>query len=379
MNELIEKVFSRDDMESEYRGGFNDFYVFERLIKNTGEIFYADIGRENRYKEYREYEFDTNRVMDAFDTETRFVAEGLTAEEAYEILDSEIRRVFRETDYVLTNINGQERSPRVPAYKFETAPVLYVTNTDEHFFNYKLREFDVVDERCLIRPAFIKKGLGWDTNEIIYGGEYEKYYNEVMALLGQNGSTIRTSMYAKSVTAWIYPMADNVKEYDLYETKAEERLGRRIPAYHMIDVWKFLKDKYGTVMVPEQPCFEIKPVHSRVPLSEVRNRYDREKGFDEGFEIWKEGEAERKNGNIKKAIQLFDLARYHGYLAPVLYDSYAVLYRKINDLYNEIDILNEAIEVLRTEKRDNSELIIKYEERKKKAVEKLRKRARRKA
>ena len=43
----------------------------------------------------------------------------------------------------------------------------------------------------------------------------------------------------------------------------------------------------------------------------------------------------RKNGKVDEAIALFDKARYNGYDAPALYDSYAKAYRKIKDYDNE--------------------------------------------
>ena len=54
----------------------------------------------------------------------------------------------------------------------------------------------------------------------------------------------------------------------------------------------------------------------------------------------------RKNGKVDEAIALFDKARYNGYDAPALYDSYAKAYRKIKDYDNEILILDKAIKLL---------------------------------
>lgn len=88
----------------------------------------------------------------------------------------------------------------------------------------------------------------------------------------------------------------------------------------------------------------INPVHNRVPLSNIRNLNDFDKGFDDGYKYWYEGDILRKGGDIEAAIQLFDKARYNGYNAPVLYGSYAKAYRQIKDYDNEIDILDEAIE-----------------------------------
>lgn len=51
----------------------------------------------------------------------------------------------------------------------------------------------------------------------------------------------------------------------------------------------------------------------------------------------------RKNGKVDEAIALFDKARYNGYDAPALYDSYAKAYRKIKDYDNEILILEKEL------------------------------------
>ena len=82
----------------------------------------------------------------------------------------------------------------------------------------------------------------------------------------------------------------------------------------------------------------------RIPLTEIENIDDWDRGFDEGFPFYLEGEDERKAGNIKESIKLFDIAREKGYSAPALYRSYAMAYRKIKDYENEILILQEGIE-----------------------------------
>lgn len=87
----------------------------------------------------------------------------------------------------------------------------------------------------------------------------------------------------------------------------------------------------------------ITAVHSRVPLSEIRNAQNWDKGFKMGFPYWEKGEEERKNGNLELAIELFDKARLNGYEAPVLYNSYALTYRQLKDYSNEIIILDEGI------------------------------------
>lgn len=87
----------------------------------------------------------------------------------------------------------------------------------------------------------------------------------------------------------------------------------------------------------------INPINDRVPLSDIRNLNDFDKGYNEGNKYWYEGDVLRKCGDISAALRLFDKARYNGYNAPVLYDSYAKAYRQIKDYDNEIDILDEAI------------------------------------
>lgn len=87
----------------------------------------------------------------------------------------------------------------------------------------------------------------------------------------------------------------------------------------------------------------ISAIHSRVPLKEIRNAGNWDKGFKMGFPHWEKGEEERKNGNLVLAIELFDKARLNGYTAPALYNSYALTYRQLKDYSNEIAILDEGI------------------------------------
>lgn len=87
----------------------------------------------------------------------------------------------------------------------------------------------------------------------------------------------------------------------------------------------------------------IHAVYNRVPLSEIRNAENWDKGFKIGFPYWEKGEDERKSGNIVLAIELFDKARLNGYAAPALYTSYALAYRQLKDYSNEIIILDEGI------------------------------------
>lgn len=362
---------------------FRDFYVYEWFIKDTGEIFYVGKGRGDRYKEYHDRAYEAEKIRKIYDTDVRFVATDLTEDQALELESREMTRILNETTDRLTNRfiplltkrdNGYGKSPSTPAFKFETAPILYASEIDEHYFGIKGRVFDKVDYKNLACATFIDKGISKEELEIVYGGNYEAYLNEVIALLEANGNRILKSRYAKSVSAWIYSGDDYVINNDLDGEKAVERIGRKIPSYHLIDVWRLLKNEYSNVEIKMPGPIGINPINSRVPLSQIRNKNDWEKGFDDGFKYWEQGDAERKKGNIEEGIRLFDKARYNGYFAPALYESYAMAYRKLKDFDNEIDILTEGIERYRDENGANVQIIVKLEERRNKAIANLQKR-----
>lgn len=359
---------------------FADYYVYEWFIKATGEIFYVGKGRGDRYKQYHKRAYEAEKIRKLYETGVRFVAKNLTEEKASNLKMQEITRILNETNDRLTNRvipictlrdNGYSRSLSAPKYQFETAPVLYASEIEEHYFGIKHRSFDKVEYECLLRPYFINKNITKEEIEKIYGGDYEKYYNEVVALLEQHGSKILMSKYAKSVTSWIYPCDDYVTNYSLDEENAKQRIGKRVPVYHLIDVWKFLKAQFGDSVAQEKILVKIYPVNNRVPLSDIKNLNDCEKGFDAGYKYWAEGDVERKAGNIDRAIQLFDKARYNGYFSFALYQSYAMAYRKLKDLENEIDVLDEAIGRFQMNKDSDVQSIITFEEQRKKAVAKF--------
>ena len=359
-----------------------DFYVYEWYIKETGEVFYVGKGRGDRYKEHHDRAYDAEKIREHYDTDVRFVATNLSEEQALEIETQEMVRLLNETDYCLANRvtpyftkrdSGYSKSSNTPAYQFETAPTLYAYELDEHYFDIKGRAFDTVEYANLARPAFVNKSSSADELEIVYGGNYKKYYDEVVALLEANGNKIVKSRFAKSVTAWIYTSDDIVTNNDLDEKKAEECIGHRVPSYHLIDVWKLLKSDYSDVEIKEEAPIEIHPSNDRCPLSAIKNRGNWDAGFDAGFKYWEKGDAERKAGNLDKALKLFDKARYNGYLSPALYQSYAMTYRKLKDLDNEIAILDEGIERFNSGEGGMKNAAIGFEDQRKKAVEKYKK------
>lgn len=353
-----------------------DFYVYDWFIKDTGEIFYVGKGRGNRSKAFHDRAYEAEKIREMYDTDVRFVKKGLTEEEALELESQEMLRILNETNDRLTNRitplqanrdNGYGRSPNTPKLQFETAPYLYPSEIEEHYYGIEPRAFDQVEYDNLKRVVF-EHGNTHDTQEI-YDGNLDKYFSKTKALLEANGNKIMKTKFAKSVTAWVYLGDDYVTRYEREQKKAVEIIGRNIPTYHLIDVWKLLKEKFGDVEMEPTEEIEINPIHNRVPLKGIRNLHDWSKGFDEGHPYWEQGDKERKNGNIEKAIELFDKARYKGYNASALYNSYAMAYRKLKDYDNEIAILDEAIERLT---KDN-EPPIHFKERQERAMDLKRK------
>lgn len=354
-----------------------DFYVYEWFIKDTGEIFYVGKGRGDRYKTFHERAYEAEKIRKMYDTDSRFVGTGLTEEQAIELESKEMTRILNETNDRLTNRiiplltkrgNGYDRSPNTPELQFEKAPCFYACEIDEHYFKIKPRSFDEVNYENLKAVVFITRNIRDEIN-IIYGGNLDKYQSETISLLSTNGNKVLKSKYAKSVTAWIYIGEDDVMNYEIDQKQALEKLGRNIPTYHLIDVWKYLKEKFGEVETASTEEGPINPIHNRVPLKEIRNLHDWDKGYDEGMPYWEKGDKERKAGNLEHAIELFDLARYNGYDAPILYMSYAMTYRKLKDYDNEIAIIDEAIERTQSEKENANEIrIMELKERRAKAI-----------
>lgn len=126
----------------------------------------------------------------------------------------------------------------------------------------------------------------------------------------------------------------------------------------------------------------INAVHSRIPLNEIKNQNDWNKGFEAGFSHWERAEKLRKEGGIEEAILLLDKARENGYNAPALYTSYAMAYHSLRDYENEIVVLDEAILRISEHKgtweaRQNKALKLLYDRQtaKRKAEEKAMKRS----
>lgn len=376
-DEIIEISISSSPIGTNSGSKAEDFYVYEWFIKDTGEIFYVGKGRGDRYKRYHDRAYVAEKIRQMYETDIHFVATGLTEEQAIELESKEMSRILNETNDRLTNRiiplltkrdNGYNLSPNTPELKFETAPTIYATEIDEHYFGTTYRHFDTVKSEELKSVMFVNVRIREDINTI-YGGNIEKYQDETIELLKLHGSKVLKTQYAKSITAWIYIGDEDIYNYKVSQDNAIERLGRNVPTYHLIDVWRFLKEKYGEVTIDKSEELPINPNHNRVALEDIRNLNNWEKGFDEGMSYWREGDVHRKAGDLKKAIELFDLARYNGYNAPALYNSYAMAYRKLKDYDNEIAILDEAIERLKSKDINVNDIaIIKNNERRQRAL-----------
>ncbi|MFB6468743.1 GIY-YIG nuclease family protein [Cytobacillus sp. Hz8] len=247
-----------------------DFYVYEWFIKNTGEIFYVGKGHGNRYKEFHERAYEAEKIRKMYDTDVRFVGIGLTEEQAIELETQEMIRVLNETNNRVTNRitplftkrgNGYDRGPSTPELKFEAAPHLFASEIEEHYFGIKARQFDEVKYENFKVVVFITRSIREEI-DIIYGGNPDKYLSETKTLLSTNGNKILKSQYAKSATAWIFIGDDYVTNYEIDQEKALERIGRNIPTYHLIDVWKFLKEKFGEVDTVSTEKLPINPIHN---------------------------------------------------------------------------------------------------------------------
>lgn len=91
---------------------------------------------------------------------------------------------------------------------------------------------------------------------------------------------------------------------------------------------------------------EINPINERSTLNMIQSNIG--KGYDDGLSFFHEGNDLRKSGDFQAAILLFDKARDKGYCSFFLYEAYALAYQSLKDYDNEIDILDEGIERLKS-------------------------------
>lgn len=118
----------------------------------------------------------------------------------------------------------------------------------------------------------------------------------------------------------------------------------------------------------------ISPVHSRIPVSDIKNAENFSKGYEAGAQHYFQGEIYYKSYKYEQALQHYDLARANGYCTPALYMSYCLVFRKLKDYENEIAISEEGLarldglkhQELLTRRNKAIELLIVSRERKEK-------------
>ncbi|MCQ9210589.1 exonuclease domain-containing protein [Granulicatella seriolae] len=234
------------------------------------------------------------------------------------------------------------------------------------WIRYRKNSNNYVDVTCLytfLKFKFAKKG-----SYIIVRNEAANEINlPVEPCTVSEGGTTNVRIYftcpfdLEPLSNYIYAAYsdsyNSMKEYislsDYFRNEAEQSMNilKAISNSDMEDLLLDAKNKeydYTGISLNIEQVISREDVvidghHNRVPLNKIRNIGDWEKGFDLGYPYWERGEAARKSGKIDEAIFLFDKARYNGYDAPVLYDSYAKAYRKNKDYDNEILILEEGI------------------------------------
>lgn len=329
---------------------FSDFYVYEWIIRATGEVFYVGKGRGNRAYEYHYNNESAERIRAANETDIIIVKDSLSEEEALILETQEIMRIKTETSWVLTNVstpqgvpNAWSPSKTMPAYSFETAPMIYTSDVEEHYFGLCARKYDEVALDPLKSVYINDRMVQPEIKDKIFGGHYEQYYEETVQLLKQHGVRILSSQYVKSVSAWVYCGNLSLWLYEDDQKKAVERIGHRVTALHIIDVWKTLKKLYGLSIQNDTETTEIHPINNRVPLSKIPMFEDDMDALRAGSTLLRKGFDYYERGSYEGAIEYFDKARAKGCVDPSMFHYYAVMFRKLKDYDNEIDILNEAI------------------------------------
>lgn len=69
-----------------------------------------------------------------------------------------------------------------------------------------------------------------------------------------------------------------------------------------------------------------------------------DKGFQEGFPYYEEGEKYRKAKEYEKALEQYDIAKSKGYSAPALYRGYVRVYKQLKEYDKAISFIDEVIE-----------------------------------
>lgn len=331
----------------------NDFYVYEWYIKETGEVFYVGKGRGDRYKEIHTNSPEAENIRKSYETDIKFVKKGLTEKEAVELETEEIKRILSNTNNILTNKflprvdeqkSGYEKSISATSLQFETSPTIYVDEISSHYFNKEERQFDEVIEENLKNIYFDESYIKPNVLNIVYNSNLEKYLDETLQILLENNCNIMSSRFSKTLNCWIYCGEESLNRYEDFQEKYKTKVGREIPVYHLVDVWKFLKKLNYKV---SKKIYNINPNNNRIPLEDCNV-------IDDLSEEWQQLEKKLYDADkyisdkkYKEAIVMLDEIRAAGYNYPQLYDSYVKSFIGIEDYDNAICIINEELEIYR--------------------------------
>lgn len=138
-------------------------------------------------------------------------------------------------------------------------------------FHERAYEAEKIYEMYDTDTRFVGTGLTEEQAVALESKEMTRILDETKDLLSMNGNRVLKTQFAKSVTAWIYIGDDYVMNYEIDQEKGLEKLGRNIPTYHLLDVRKFLIERYGEVKTVSKEKISISPLHNRVPLKDINN------------------------------------------------------------------------------------------------------------
>lgn len=330
---------------------YDDYYVYGIKIIETNKIVYIGYGSGDTCIKKLETHSEITRLREIYNFEVVYIHTNLTKNEAIIIRDNEIENYLNKTDNFLFNRitpnsnNAYFRSDTMPKYKFETAGVFYSVTVDEKLLGLKYKDFDSVTLDILKKPYFKYINFNYEEVNIVYGGNINRYLDEVHQYLEYLNIKPLATKYAKSVTCWIYFAEDELYKYNQYQKTAKQKLGRTIPCVHLIDVWKFLRKEIGCIDFYDYKDICTNPKYKRVSINDIRNKDNPELGYKKGSPYFIESLKYDYNNDFDKKLSLLDKARFNGYLEDTYWE-YVQLFKK-NGLYDDaIAIIIEALSML---------------------------------
>lgn len=340
----IEKIINDDDF-LDYDSDFNNCYVFELSVEDTGEVFYVGYADPSLPEEHfckrvcfvgsNNY-YDAERIMKKLSTKKTILYTGLRESIAEQLAIREIERIKKETNYLLCDHMFNDYAN--DNYTYLKTPCFWISKVEQHYLGYTPVPYDEVDINNLSAVYLLDSNFTDSLVNDLYGNNYEAIYNEMKSKLQSIGTSIRTSRYAKTTKSWI--ITGNISLYgmQIFRDKIFEKYGIKMPFYHMLDVIDALKDiSYKKQDKIDILNYKTNAINNRCPLENIENLDD----IHAGGEYYFKGQEYLNAGKIEEAISYFDKAREKGNLA--VYYSYLRAFKKIKDYDNELEILQELL------------------------------------